>query len=136
MLLPGDRVISSRGMTFSTTRCAPRAPPCGLIPLHGAVHKKIPKTPFYAFRIPKPSICIKSRHQTIPRQTHHFYLLLFGVIVHFMKLSSIALFLLIIIDYLRSLYFNKIIDARSLSCSRNRRYRKCSKGYSKFHFLY
>ena len=30
---------SSRGMTFSTPRRAPRAPPCGILPLHGAAHK-------------------------------------------------------------------------------------------------
>ena len=43
-ILPrGARVQSSRGMTFSHTRRAPRAPPCGLVPLHGAAHKKATK---------------------------------------------------------------------------------------------
>ena len=30
---------SSRGMTFSTPRRAPLAPPCGILPLHGDAHK-------------------------------------------------------------------------------------------------
>ncbi len=30
---------SSGGMTFSTPRRAPLAPPCGIVPLHGAAHK-------------------------------------------------------------------------------------------------
>ncbi len=78
-------VQSSRGTTFSTTR---RAPPCGLVPLHGTVHKfsfpcmglcinlVSPHGAVHKFSFPCTGLCIKNVPQPpILRDCGTFYAL-------------------------------------------------------------